>query len=91
MAQPTNWANGDQPDGTRFAAWNTWFTEGRAIYKGTYAVIKAKAAAEPTYPLIAVATDTKCVVLYVGDATVGDGGFFVIASYGGTINTTEVG
>ncbi|MFA5161140.1 MAG: baseplate J/gp47 family protein [Elusimicrobiales bacterium] len=59
------------------------------IITGTLAALRSIAAAAPAVPFIAICTNTKQVMVYMGDITVGDGGFVVIG--GGAAITEEIG
>jgi|GEM_PF-2553280 len=59
------------------------------IKTGTLAALRSVAAADPSVPFIAICTNTKQVMVYYGDITVGDNGFVVIG--GGAAITQEIG
>ena len=48
---------------------------------GTYAEMRARAAAAPLVPFTCVITDNHLYALYCGDITQGDGGFLTIQSW----------
>lgn len=70
-------ANGQHPDGDKLMEnFNYRFQ------KGTLAALQAAAAAEPTIPFIAIATDEKNAYLYTGDTTIGNNGFVSLGGGG---------
>jgi hypothetical protein len=86
MAYPYTIANGDTPDATKLQAnfdYVLGLVGGGGLQVGTYAALKVTAAAAPTTPFLAIATDGKMILAYTGDVTAGDTGFITLATFGG--------
>ena len=79
MAAPDRIENGDVPDADKLMLWLDYLTAGKGIQRDTYANLCAIGG---TDPFLAIATDARTALLYVGDATAGDGhGFIVLGGY----------
>lgn len=79
MAAPARIANGDVPDADKLMLWLDFLAAGKGIKSDTYVNLCAIGG---TDPFLAIATDIRSALLYVGDATAGDGhGFIVLGGY----------
>lgn len=75
MSAPATISNGDIPDATVLMTWFNFLAAGKGIKTGTYNALVAVATG--TDPFWAIATDSRRILMYVGDATAGDGHGFV--------------
>lgn len=91
MAIPAEIAQNSLLDSSKIRAWTTYFKNGKGIYSADYVTLKAYALTLPTEPFFCIDTDSKTLLCYMGDATIGDEGFITLGGGTPPITPADIG